>query len=195
MKNEMINLPYAPNELAPVISKKTILFHYGKHLQAYVNNLTTLTEGTIYEQKTVEEIVRTAPDGGIYNNAGQVLNHTLYFLQFTPHPKRSEPSGKLAEAICRTFGSFEAFKKDFVEKGTSLFGSGWVWLAADNDGNLSILQESNAGIPLRQGLIPILCFDVWEHAYYLDYKNLRGAHLEGLWNILNWDEIEQRYQP
>ena len=193
MKNEMIKLPYAPNELEPVISNNTINYHYGKHLQGYVNTLAKLTQGTEYENMPIEEIVQKAPDGGIYNNAGQVLNHSLYFLQFTPHPTRKNPCGKLGKAIEDTFGSFEDFKTEFVQKGATLFGSGWVWLASDPKGALQIIQEKNAGIPLRQVLIPILCFDVWEHAYYLDYHNLRPAHLNALWEILNWEEIEKRY--
>lgn len=193
MKNELYPLPYTSEALEPVISRNTIEHHYDKHLQGYVNNLTRLTAGTEYENQSVEDIVRTAPDGGIYNNAGQVLNHTLYFRQFMPDPIRKKPAGKLAEAIDRTFGDFEKFKEQFNQKGATLFGSGWVWLASDDQGALTILQESNAGIPLRQNLTPILCFDVWEHAYYLDYQNKRADYLQALWNIINWEEIENRY--
>lgn len=180
MTYEMPQLPYASHELEPAISQSTIDYHYGKHLQAYVNNLNALVPGTEFEGKSVEEIVQTAPDGGIFNNAGQVLNHTLYFLQFTPQPTQAEPTGRLAEAIQRDFGSFENFKKEFNKAATTLFGSGWAWLSVDAEGKLHITQEANASNPLRRGLKPLLCFDVWEHAYYIDYQNRRTDHLNQL---------------
>lgn len=192
MTYEMPQLPYAAHELEPVISQSTIDYHYGKHLQAYVNNLNALVPGTEFEGKSVEEIVKTAPDGGIFNNAGQVLNHTLYFLQFAPQPKQAEPTGRLAEAIQRDFGSFENFKKEFNKAATTLFGSGWAWLSADAEGKLHITQEPNASNPLRRGLKPLLCFDVWEHAYYIDYQNRRADHLNQLWNLIDWNVVAQR---
>jgi Fe-Mn family superoxide dismutase len=141
----------------------------------------------------LEEIALKA-QGGMLNNAGQILNHELYFWQFTGEPTKSAPTGKLAEAIARDFGSFEAFKEAFQKSGTTLFGSGWVWLSADKDGKLVITQETNAANPIQKGLKPLLTFDVWEHAYYLDYQNRRPEHLAALWQIIDWNVIEQRYQ-
>lgn len=194
MKHEMPMLPYAHEALEPVISRQTIDFHYGKHLQAYINNLNNLIAGTEFETKELTDIVATAPVGGIFNNAGQVLNHTLYFLQFAPKPQSNFPQGKLAVAIDRDFGSFENFRKEFTTAATGLFGSGWAWLSVDKDGKLHITQESNAGNPLRSGFTPLLCFDVWEHAYYLDYQNRRADHLNALWNIIDWEVVEQRWK-
>lgn len=194
MKFEMPKLPYANNALEPVISEQTLNFHYGKHLQTYVNNLNGLIPGTEFEDKTLETIVATAPDGGIFNNAGQVLNHTLYFLQFNPRPLRKEPQGKLAENINRDFGNFDNFKKEFNAAALTLFGSGWAWLSSDKDGNLHITKEPNGSNPLRNGLVPLLCFDVWEHAYYLDYQNRRADHLNALWDIIDWETVEKRYR-
>lgn len=192
MTYEMPKLPYATDALAPTISESTINYHYGKHLQTYVNNLNTLVVGTTFEGKTVEEIVATVPDGAIFNNAGQVLNHTLYFLQFSPKPSKTQPSGKLAEAIVRDFGSFEEFKKEFNSNSVTLFGAGWVFLSVDKDGKLQISKEANAGNPVRKGLKPLLAFDVWEHAYYLDYQNRRADHINQLWSIIDWDVVESR---
>ena len=187
-----VALPYAQDALAPVISAETIAFHYGKHLQAYINNLNAALPGSGFEGKTLEEIVKNA-EGGIFNNAGQVLNHTLYFTQFKPYGAESAPSGALAAAIDRDFGSFQNFKEEFQKKGASLFGSGWVWLASDEQGRLQITQETNAGNPVRRGLKPLLTFDVWEHAYYLDWQNRRPDHLAALWQIVDWKVIEKRY--
>lgn len=187
-----VALPYGQDALAPVISAETVAFHYGKHLQAYVNNLNAALPGSGFEGKTLEEIVCQS-EGGIFNNAGQILNHTLYFTQFKPAGAPGVPTGALAEAIVRDFGSFEDFKAEFQKKGASLFGSGWVWLASDPDGKLVITQEANAGNPLQRGLKPLLTFDVWEHAYYLDYQNRRPDHLAALWQIVDWDVISSRY--
>ena len=186
-----IQLPYAPNALEPVISAQTLSFHHGKHLQAYVDNLNKLLPGSEYENMSLEEIVSKAPAGPLFNNAGQVLNHNLYFTQFTP--KGSEPMGKIKAQIEKQWGTIDAFKAEFEAKGVSLFGSGWVWLSAQADGTLVITQEPNAGNPVTRGLKPLLTFDVWEHAYYLDYQNRRAAHLSALWQIVNWPEIEARY--
>ena len=192
----LIQLPYTADALEPVINRETIGFHHGKHLQTYVDNLNKLIAGTEYESMPLEDIVCKA-QGGIFNNAGQILNHNLYFTQFQPadsqKDKSNEPVGELAAAIARDFGSPEAFKAEFEQKGTSLFGSGWVWLAADKDGKLVITQETNAGNPVVKGLKPLLTMDVWEHAYYLDYQNRRAAHLQALWSIINWQEINRRY--
>ncbi len=187
-----VSLPYAKDALAPVISAETIAFHYGKHLQAYINNLNAALPGSGFEGKSLEEIVKEAK-GGLFNNAGQVLNHTLYFTQFKAAGNPGAPAGALAEAIVRDFGGFDAFKQEFEKKGAGLFGSGWVWLASDEDGKLVITQEQNAGNPVTRGLKPLLTFDVWEHAYYLDYQNRRPAHLSALWEIIDWEVISKRY--
>ena len=189
---ELIQLPYAPDALAPVISAETIGFHHGKHLQTYVNNLNALLPGSGFEDATLEEIVKKS-EGGIFNNAGQILNHNLYFTQFAAPKENNVPTGRIAEAIQAQFGSFEAFKEEFEKKGATLFGSGWVWLSADVEGKLVITQEPNAGNPLTKGLKPLLTFDVWEHAYYLDYQNRRPAHLAALWEIVNWEEVNNRF--
>ena len=190
----LISLPYAPEALAPVISAETLRFHHGKHLQGYVNNLNALLPGSPFEGLELEEIVRkavgTAP--AVFNNAGQILNHNLYFTQFRAPRADNKPVGKIAAAIDAQFGSFEAFKEDFAKKGATLFGSGWVWLSADKDGKLVITQETNAGNPVQRGLKPLLTFDVWEHAYYLDYQNRRPDHLAALWQIIDWDAVNGR---
>ena len=191
-KFELMVPGYAQDALEPVISKETIGFHHGKHLAGYVNNLNTLLEGSPLAGLSLEEIVLKA-EGGVLNNAGQILNHNLYFEQFAAPQKDNKPVGKLAEAIVRDFGSFEAFKEEFQKKGATLFGSGWVWLSADKDGKLVITQEPNAANPIQKGLKPLLTFDVWEHAYYLDYQNRRPDHLAALWQIINWTVIENRY--
>ena len=191
-KFELMTLPYASEALEPVISRETIGFHHGKHLAGYVNNLNGLLEGSPLAGLALEEIVLEA-EGGLLNNAGQILNHNLYFGQFAAPKANNQPIGKLAEAIIRDFGSFEAFKEEFQKKGATLFGSGWVWLSADKDGKLFITQEANAANPVQRDLKPLLTFDVWEHAYYLDYQNRRPDHLAGLWQIIDWAIIENRY--
>jgi len=192
MTFELTTLPYAANALEPVISAETIGFHHGKHLQTYVNNLNALLPGTAFEDSSLEEIILKS-DGAIFNNAGQILNHNLYFTQFRTPQENNRPIGRLEETINAQFGSFETFQAEFEKKGATLFGSGWVWLSSDTDGKLVITQESNAGNPLTKGLSPLLTFDVWEHAYYLDYQNRRPAHLSAIWQIINWDEVEKRY--
>lgn len=192
MKFELIQLPYAADALAPVISKQTIELHHGKHLQTYVNNLNNLVPGSKFENASIEEIVAES-DGAIFNNAGQVLNHNLYFTQFSPNGG-GKPSGKLAEAIDQAWGSFENFQKEFITAGTSLFGSGWAWLSKDKEGKLLITKEANGSNPVAKGLVPLLGFDVWEHAYYLDYQNRRPDHLNALWNIVDWNIVGERYE-
>lgn len=184
-------LPYATDALAPVISKETVEYHYGKHEKAYIDNLNNLIKGTEWEDKTLEEIIKEA-NGPLFNNASQAWNHILYFFTFSPDGG-GELKGELADAIKKQFGSFEDFKKQFEDAGVKLFGSGWVWLSADEDGNLFITQGSNAENPLTKGLYPILTFDVWEHAYYLDYQNRRKDYLVKLWDIVDWSIIEVRY--
>ena len=191
-KFELITLPYEANALEPVISAQTIGFHHGKHLQGYVNNLNAAIAGTPFEEMELTDIVLKAA-GGMLNNAGQILNHNLYFLQFRKPAADNHPTGKLAEAITAQFGSFEAFQKEFVQAGATLFGSGWVWLSANKDGKLVITQETNAANPVQKGLTPLLTFDVWEHAYYLDYQNRRPDHLNALWQIVDWNVVAERY--
>ena len=194
-KYELMALPYAPDALEPVISAQTIAFHHGKHLQAYVDNLNKLLPGSEYEGMTLEEIVRQAPGGAVLNNAGQILNHEMYFMQFKPASEAVQgPEGALAAQIVKQWGSIEAFKAEFEAKGVGLFGSGWVWLSADVDGTLVITQEANAANPIQKGLKPLLTFDVWEHAYYLDYQNRRAAHLAALWQIVDWSVVEKRWK-
>ena len=192
---KLIELPYEMGALAPVISAETLSFHHGKHLQAYVDNLNKLLPGSEYEGMALERIVQKAPAGAIFNNAGQILNHELYFTQFKPASEAvQKPEGALAAQIEKQWGSFEAFKAEFEAKGVGLFGSGWVWVSADADGSLVITQELGASNPVVKGLRPLLTFDVWEHAYYLDYQNRRAAHLSALWQIIDWKVIERRYR-
>ena len=191
-KFNLMTLPYEADALEPVISRETIGYHHGKHLAAYVNNLNALLPGSSFEEASLEEIVLGA-SGGILNNAGQILNHELYFAQFAPIKQASPRGGLVGAAIERDFGSFEAFQEEFQKKGATIFGSGWVWLSADKDGKLVITQEPNAANPIQKGLKPLLTFDVWEHAYYLDYQNRRPDHLAALWQIINWEVIEKRF--
>lgn len=192
MMIQMPQLPYAPNALEPVISEQTINFHYGKHLQNYVNTLNNLIKGTELEGKSVEEIVKVAPEGPVFNNAGQALNHTLYFIQFKSPVSGNVPQGKIAEAINSSFGDFETFKKEFTQAAVSLFGSGWAWLSQDQSGKLIITKEPNGGNPLRSGLNPLMGIDVWEHAYYLDYQNRRPDHIAAVWDIIDWEVVGKR---
>lgn len=187
----LIELPYAPDALAPVISAETLALHHGKHLQTYVNNLNNLLPGSGFENASLEEIVCKA-QGGLFNNAGQILNHNLYFLQFKAPTADNAPKGTLAGLIESQFGSFEAFKSEFSAKAAGLFGSGWAWLSIDPDGHLVISQEGNAGNPVAKGLRPLLTFDVWEHAYYVDYRNRRPEYIAALWQIIDWDAVASR---
>lgn len=191
MKYSQPQLPYAADALEPAISRRTVDFHYGKHEKAYIDNLNNLIEGTEFADLPLEEIIHDA-NGPLFNNASQAWNHIFYFFSFSPDGG-GEPEGELREAIDRDFGSFENFKKEFVDAGVKLFGSGWVWLSRDNDGKLFITQEGNAGNPITKGLTPILTFDVWEHAYYLDYQNRRADALNALWDIIDWPIVEGRY--
>ncbi|MFH2095307.1 MAG: superoxide dismutase [Bacteroidota bacterium] len=191
MVHELPKLPYELNALEPHISRLTMEFHYGKHHQAYINNLNTLIQGTPFENASLETIVREA-EGGIFNNGAQVWNHSFYFTGLSPHGG-GQPKAALAAAIDKSFGSFETFKEQFTKASATLFGSGWAWLVRKNDNSLEIIQESNAGNPLRKGLIPILTCDVWEHAYYLDRQNKRPDYIQAFWNMVNWEIIENRY--
>jgi Fe-Mn family superoxide dismutase len=183
-------LPYEKTALAPLISEETINFHYGKHHQAYVNKLNGLIEGTDFENKTLEEII-VSSEGGIFNNAAQVWNHTFYWESLSPKGG-GLPKGKIAELINRDFGSFESFKEAFSNASASLFGSGWAWLVINEDGKLEITQESNAGNPLTKNQKALLCCDVWEHAYYLDKQNKRPDYIEDFWKLVDWKAVEER---
>ncbi len=191
MKFEKVALPYATDALEPVIGKETVELHYGKHHQAYIDNLNRLIVGTEFENEDLETIVKKS-DGAIFNNAGQALNHNIYFTSFKANGG-GEPQGKLAEAINAQYGSFEKFKEEFNTAGAGVFGSGWVWLSKDSEGKLHITQEPNGGNPLTKGYTPILGFDVWEHAYYLDYQNRRADHLKEVWKIIDWEVVSNRY--
>ena len=183
----LMQLPY--QNLGKTISQNTLSFHHGKHLKAYVDNLNKALPGRAFEGKSLQEIVKTS-DGAIFNNAGQVLNHTMYFEQFSNSPRQM--SDKFAASINRDFGSFEALQQEMNQKGATLFGSGWVWLSADKEGKLVITQNTNADNPVRHGLTPLLTFDVWEHAYYLDYQNRRADYLAALWQLIDWPTVESR---
>jgi len=191
MAFELPKLPYKLNALVPYISEETLDFHYGKHHQTYVNNLNGLVPGTEYENASLESIIKKA-EGGIYNNAAQVWNHTFYFESFSLDGRKI-PSGVLAEAISSSFGSFDSFKEQFNKAAATLFGAGWAWLVKNDDGSLQIIQESNAGNPLRKGLKPIMTCDVWEHAYYIDYRNRRPDYIKSFWEILDWELVAKRY--
>ena len=194
----LIQLPYSIDALEPVISARTLEFHHGKHLKGYVDNLNKLIAGTPFEEMPLEEIVLKS-DGAIFNNAGQILNHNMYFEQFKPVGEPVEPSapepveGPLKQQILKQWGTLETLRSEFVAKGVGLFGSGWVWLSAKEDGSLVITQEPGASNPVVKCLKPLLTFDVWEHAYYLDYQNRRADHLAALWKIVNWEVVEGRY--
>lgn len=191
MKYTQPQLPYADNALEPAISAQTVQLHYGKHEKAYIDNLNRLIKGTEFDDMDLEEVI-VHSSGPLFNNAAQAWNHIFYFFSFSPDGG-GEPDGELRAAIDRDFGSFENFRQAFVEAGVGLFGSGWVWLSRDTEGKLFITQGKNADNPLVSGLTPLLCFDVWEHAYYLDYQNLRQKALEALWNIVDWDIVESRF--
>jgi Fe-Mn family superoxide dismutase len=187
MPHELPNLPYAQNALEPTISAETIEYHYGKHHNAYVTNLNNLVVGTEFESASLEDIILKA-DGGIFNNAAQVWNHTFYWNCLSPNGGGA-PTGELAEAINTAFGSFDKFKEDFNKSAATNFGSGWTWLVKNDAGGVELVNTSNAASPLRDGKTALLTIDVWEHAYYIDYRNARPKYLEQIWNIINWDFV------
>ena len=191
MAFELPPLPYADNALEPTISAETISFHYGKHHQSYVTNLNNLVPGTEFENSTLEEIIMKA-SGGIFNNAAQIWNHTFYWNGLTPNGKDAV-SGDLATAIDATFGSFAEFKAKFSTSAATNFGSGWTWLVKNADGSLAIVNTSNAGSPLTAGQTPLLTCDVWEHAYYIDYRNARPKYVESFWGLVNWDFVAANF--
>lgn len=185
MAFELPALPYARNALAPHISEETLDYHYGKHHQTYLTNLNNLIAGTENETKTLEEIVLSS-SGGLFNNAAQVWNHTFYWNSLSPQGG-GEPTGELARLITESFGSFDEFKKKFTQTAIATFGSGWAWLVQTADGKLDVVSTTGAGTPLTSGLTPLITCDVWEHAYYIDYRNARPKYLEIFWNLVNWD--------
>lgn len=191
MAFELPQLPYAKNALEPYISEKTLDFHYGKHHQAYVNNVNNLIAGTEFENSTLEEIIKKA-EGGIFNNGAQVWNHTFYFTQFSPDGCK-DPKDELKAALEAKFGSVDAFKEQFSKAAATLFGSGWAWLVINAGGELEIVQTSNGDNPLRDGKKPVLTCDVWEHAYYIDKQNARPKYIEDFWKILDWKVISERF--
>lgn len=186
MKHELPPLPYQMDALQPHISQETLEFHYGKHHQAYVNNLNGMIEGTEWENSSLEEIIEKAPAGPVFNNAAQIWNHTFYWNSMSPNGG-GEPSGAVADAIDKAFGSFEEFKKQFGARAAGNFGSGWTWLVENADGSVAIENTSNAGNPMTNGQKPLLTCDVWEHAYYIDYRNARPAYVEAWWSLVNWE--------
>jgi len=187
LEHKLPELPYSQDALSPVISAETIEYHYGKHHQAYVINLNKLIAGTEYADMTLEDIIKQS-SGGIFNNAAQVFNHTFYWNCLSPHGG-GEPAGKLAELIKQDFGSFAAFKEKFSATAVATFGSGWTWLVKNTDGSLGIESTSNAGTPITAGKTPLLTCDVWEHAYYIDYRNARPSYVKKFWDVVNWDFV------
>ncbi len=191
MEHKLPELPYARNALEPHISAETLEYHYGKHHATYVANLNKLITGTEFENAALEDIIKKAPAGGLFNNAAQVWNHTFYWHCLSPTGGGS-PSGALAAAIDKAFGSFDAFKEKFSTSAVTNFGSGWTWLVKKVDGSVAIVNTSNAGNPMPDGLTPLMTCDVWEHAYYIDYRNARPKYVATFWNLVNWDFIAKQ---
>lgn len=191
MTIELPKLPYALDALQPVISKETLEYHYGKHHQAYVTNLNNLIKDTEFADQSLEKIIMNA-SGGIFNNAAQVWNHTFYWNCMTPNSS-GEPKGKLADAIVKAFGSFDEFKKRFTQTSVATFGSGWGWLVKNAKGELELLSTSNADLPMKHDKKALLTCDVWEHAYYIDYRNARPGYVENFWKLVNWDFVEKNF--
>ena len=191
MEHKLPVLPYALDALAPHLSKETLEYHYGKHHQTYITNLNNQIKGTEFENADLEEIVKKS-SGGLFNNAAQTWNHTFYWLSLTPNGQ-GKPAGELAAAIDAKWGSFDAFKAEFDKVAAGTFGSGWAWLVKKADGSLDLVSTSNAATPLTTDAVPLLTCDVWEHAYYIDYRNSRPNYLGGFWNIVNWDEVTKRF--
>lgn len=191
MKHLLPELPYALDALAPVMSADTLNYHYGKHLQTYLDNVNRMIEGTPFADMKLKDMI-TKAQGALYNNAAQAFNHIIFFKQLTPTPTTISPL--LTQALVARFGSVDEFKSEFSNAATTLFGSGWVWLALDANNVLQIVPEPNAGNPITRNMRPLMCIDVWEHAYYLDYKNRRGDYIKNFWNLVNWDYIEKRMQ-
>lgn len=191
MKHLLPELPYALDALAPAMSADTLNYHYGKHLQTYLDNVNRMIEGTPFAEMKLKDMI-TKAQGALYNNAAQAFNHIIFFKQLTPTPTTISPL--LTQALVARFGSVDAFKSEFSNAAVTLFGSGWVWLALDTNNVLQIVPEPNAGNPITRNMRPLMCIDVWEHAYYLDYQNRRGDYIKNFWNLVNWDYIEKRMQ-
>lgn len=191
MKHLLPELPYALDALAPVMSADTLNYHYGKHLQTYLDNVNRMIEGTPFADMKLKDMI-TKAQGALYNNAAQAFNHIIFFKQLTPTPTTISPL--LTQALVARFGSVDEFKSEFSNAAATLFGSGWVWLALDANNVLQIVPEPNAGNPITRDMRPLMCIDVWEHAYYLDYQNRRGDYIKNFWNLVNWDYIEKRMQ-
>lgn len=191
MEHKLPVLQYSSDALTPVISKETIEYHYGKHHQTYVNNLNKLILGTEYENMCLEDIIKKS-SGSIFNNAAQIFNHSFYWNCMCPNGG-GEATGKLAEAIAKNFDSFSAFKDNFTATAIALFGSGWIWLVKNADGSLNIESTSNAANPITEGKTPLLTCDVWEHAYYIDYRNDRASYVKKFWDIVNWDFVAANF--
>jgi len=191
MKHLLPELPYALDALAPAMSADTLNYHYGKHLQTYLDNVNRMIEGTPFADMKLKDMI-TKAQGALYNNAAQAFNHIIFFKQLTPTPTTISPL--LTQALVARFGSVDAFKSEFSNAAAALFGSGWVWLALDANNVLQIVPEPNAGNPITRNMRPLMCIDVWEHAYYLDYQNRRGDYIKIFWNLVNWDYIEKRMQ-
>lgn len=190
MIHKLPELPYAMDSLQPHISKETLEFHYGKHHNAYVTNLNNLIPGTEFDDMSLEDIIKKAPAGGIFNNAAQVWNHSFYWNCLNPNGG-GKPEGKLLVEINKSFGSFDEFKEKFTKSAVTNFGSGWTWLVQNRDGSLELLNTSNAGTALTSGKTPLLTCDVWEHAYYVDYRNARPQYIDAFWNLVNWDFVKE----
>lgn len=191
MKHELPELPYSKDALAPTISAETLEFHHGKHHATYVNNLNNLIPGTEFEDMSLEDIIQKS-SGGIFNNAAQIWNHTFYWNCLSPNGGGA-PSGALADAINAAFGSFDGFKEKFSTSAATNFGSGWTWLVKKSDGAVDIVNTSNAANPMTDGVTPLLTCDVWEHAYYIDYRNARPKYVESFWNIVNWEFVASNF--
>ena len=191
MKHLLPELPYALDALAPIMSADTLNYHYGKHLQTYLDNVNRMIEGTPFADMKLKDMI-TKAQGALYNNAAQAFNHIIFFKQLTPTPTTISPL--LTQALVARFGSVDAFKSEYSNAAATLFGSGWVWLALDANNVLQIVPEPNAGNPITRNMRPLMCIDVWEHAYYLDYQNRRGDYIKNFWNLVNWDYIEKRMQ-
>lgn len=192
MEHQLPPLPYAYDALAPHLSKETLEYHHDKHHQTYVTNLNNLIKGTEYENLDLEGIIKKAPAGGLFNNAAQVWNHTFYWNCLTPN-SHGQPTGELAEAINQAFGSFDKFKEEFTKTSVGTFGSGWGWLVKNADGSLALMSTSNAGTPMTDGKTALLTCDVWEHAYYIDYRNARPKYLEAFWQLVNWEFVAKNF--
>lgn len=194
MKHELPKLPYSENALEPILSKETLEYHYGRHHKAYVTKLNELIPNTEFENLSLEEIIARAPEGAVFNNAAQIWNHTFYWHSLTPNKGGTKPQGDLLKAIEKSFGNLDGFREKFEKAAVGQFGSGWAWLVKNKDGSLAIETTPNAVNPIKTGKAALLTADVWEHAYYIDYRNERPRYLSSIWPILNWDFAEKNFK-